>query len=156
MATWEPHLKVGEKRLWRDVDVKRLCVLEFPHPRILDDGEDELCSLSSRCLVGAVVGVLGFVSHFSACADDGLGIAIDRRVICANSCGFGEFRSIVRCVRCHRPNEANEVVCASCLLVRDLEEERRHDLPDSREVDVGNMAVFPLELFECIGRPRPR
>ena len=66
MSTCAPHLEVGEKRLWCDVGVKILHVPEFPHPRILDDGEDELSSLLPRRLVGAAVGALGFVRSFRA------------------------------------------------------------------------------------------
>ena len=139
MATCAPRLEVGNKCIWCDVSVKRLHVLDLPHPHIFDSGEDELRSLSSRRLVGAavvVVGAVGFVRHFSARADDSRGIVINSRVVGANSCGFGKIRAIARCVRCHRSNEADEIVCVSRFVVRDLEEERRHDLPDSREVGV--------------------
>ena len=61
MTTHAPCLEVGKKRLWRDVGVKHLSVSEFPHPRILNDGEDELRSLSTCCLVGVAVGALGIV-----------------------------------------------------------------------------------------------
>ena len=42
-------------------------------------------------------------------------------------------------------------MCASCFVVHNLEEERRHDLLDSREVGVGQLDVYWLELFERIG-----
>ena len=77
IATCAPRLELRKKRIWRDVGVKCLGLLEFPHPRILDDGEDELCSLSPRRLVGAAVGTLGLVSHFCARTDVGRGIVID-------------------------------------------------------------------------------
>ena len=136
MTTCAPRLEVGKKRLWRDVSVKRLHVLEFQHPHILDDGEDELHSLLPCRLVCAAVGVPDFVCRFRARADYGRGIVIDCRVLGANLCGFGKLRTIARCVRCHWPNKANEVVCASRFVVWDLEEERRHNLPDSHEVGV--------------------
>ena len=72
-------------------------------------------------------------------------------VVGANSCGFDKFRTIARCVRYHRNNEADEVVCASFLFVRDLEEKWRQDLPDLREVGVGRLAVYWLELFKRTG-----
>ena len=50
MENCAPHLEVGEKRLWHDVGIKCLHFSEFPHPRIINDGEDELRSLSPRCL----------------------------------------------------------------------------------------------------------
>ena len=109
----------------------------FPHPHILDNSKDDLPSLSPRRLVGAAVGALGCVRCFRACADNSRGIFIDSHVLGANLCGFGELRTIARCVSCHRPNEADVVVCASRFVVRCLEEERRHELPDSREVGVG-------------------
>ena len=136
MATCAPHLEVDEKRLWCNIGVKRLRVSEFPHPHILDDGKDELCSLLPCHLVGAAVGALGFVRHFRARADDSLGIVIDCCIVGDNLCGFGELRSIARCVLCHRRNEADKVVCASCFVVWDLKEERHHNLPDSCEIGV--------------------
>ena len=142
MATCALCLEVDEKCLWFNVGIKSLCDLELPHPRTLDDGEDELRSLLPRRLVGAAVGSIGFVRRFRAHADDGRGIVINRCVVGANSCWFNEFRSIACCVRCHRPHEANGVVCASRFVVRDLEEDRRHDLPDSREEGVRWMAVY--------------
>ena len=54
------------------------------------------------------------------------------------------------CVRCHRPNDADEIVCPSRFFVQDLEEERRHNLPDLREVGVGRLDVYRIELFEQI------
>ena len=39
----------------------------------------------------------------------------------------------------------------SRFVVRDLKEERRHDLPDSCEVGVGRLSVNRLELIELIG-----
>ena len=61
MATCAPHLEVIKKRLWCNVGVKRLSVSEFPHPHILDDGKDELRSVSPRRLVGAAVSTLVFL-----------------------------------------------------------------------------------------------
>ena len=136
MAKCAPRLEVGEKRLWRDVSVKHLRVSEFLHPCILNDCEDEMRNLSPHRLLGATVGVLGFLRRFRARTDDIRGIFIYCRVVGANSCGFGKLRTIARRVRCNQPNEADEVVCASRFVIRDLEEERRHDLPDSREVGV--------------------
>ena len=136
METCAPHLEVGEKLLWSDVGVERLCVSKFLHPRILSNGEDELLSLWPRRLVGAAVDALGLVRRFCARADNGCGIVIDCRVVVSNACGFGKLRAIVRCLHCHRPNESNGVVCAPRFVVRNLEEERRHDLPYSREVGV--------------------
>ena len=86
METCAPHLEVGKKRLWRDVSVKILRVLEFPHPRVFYNGGDELRSLSPLRLVGSAVGSLGFVHCFRARTDDGRGIVIDCRVVSANSC----------------------------------------------------------------------
>ena len=85
VATCAPRLEVGKKPLWRDVGVKCLCVSEFPHPRILDDGKDELCSILPRCLVGASVGALGLVRRFRSRADDGCGIVTDRHILGAKS-----------------------------------------------------------------------
>ena len=150
MATCVTQLEMGEQRLWRDVSVKSLCVLEFLHPRVFDDGKDELRSLSPRRIVCAAIGSLGFVCCFHAHTDNGRGIVIDRSVVSANSCGFDEFRAVMRCVRCHRPNEANEVVCVSHFFVQDLEEDQHHDLPDSREVGVGRLAVYWIEFLDCI------
>ena len=152
MATCKPILQVGEKRLCHSVGIKSLCVSEFPHPRILDDGKDEMCCLSPGCLVGAAFGSLGFVRRFRARADDSCVIVINRCVVGANSCGFDEFRNIACCVHCHLPNQADEVVCPSRFVVRDLEEERRHDLLDSREVGVGRLAVYQIELFNQISK----
>ena len=39
---------------------------------------------------------------------------------------------------------------SSRFIIRDLEEERRHNLPDSREVCVGRFSVYRLEFFERI------
>ena len=99
MSTYAPHLGVGKKRLWCDVGVKHLCVSEFLHPRILDDGEYELRSLLPHRLVGSAVGVLGFLCQLYARADNGRGIVIDRCIVGANLCRFGEFRVIANCVR---------------------------------------------------------
>ena len=120
MATCAPNLEAGKKRLRRDVGVERLRVLEFSHPHILDDGEDELRSLSPRRLLGAAFSAHGFVCRFRARVDDGCGIVIDRRVVGSNTCWFGELCAIARCVRRHRPNEANEVVCVPCFVLWDL------------------------------------
>ena len=152
MVTCSPRLDVGEKRLWSDVSVKSLCVSELTHPRVFDNGEDERRSISPRHLVGAAVASLGFVRCFRARTDDGRGIVVDCRVISANYCGFDKFRSVARCVRCHRPNESDEVVCASCFIVRDLEEDRCHDLPDLCEVGIGRLAIYRLELFKRISK----
>ena len=113
MPTCAPLLDVGKKRLWRNFGIKSLCVLEFLHPIILDNSEDEPRCLSPHRLVGAAVSLLGFVRRLCARTDDGRGVIIDRRVVGANYCGFDEFRTISCCIRCHRLNEANEVVCAS-------------------------------------------
>ena len=147
METCAPHLEVGKKRLWRDVSVKILRVLEFPHPRVSDNGKDELCSLLPLRLVGATVGSLGFVLCFRAHTYNKRGIVVDRCIVIAHSCGFEEFRAVARCVRCHRSNEADEVVCASRFVVRDFKEERHHNLPDSCEVGVGWLTIYRLECF---------
>ena len=81
-------------------------------------------------LVGAMVGALGLVRRFCARAEDGHDITIDRRVVGSNVCWFGKLCDIARCVGFHQRNEADEVVWSPCLFVRDLEEERRHNLPD--------------------------
>ena len=120
MATYSSRLEVGKKHLWRDVSEKRLSVLELPHPRILNDGEDELNSLSPRRLVGSAVDALGLVRRFHAHADNVRGIVINLRVVGVNACGFGELCAIARCVRRHRPNEADEVVCVPCFVLWDL------------------------------------
>ena len=120
MVTCAHHLEVGEQRLWLDVSVKSLCVSEFLHPRVFDDGKDELRSLLSRRLVGAAVGSLGFLRYFRVRTYNSRGIVIDNCVVSTNSCGFGKFRVVARCVRCHRPNEADEVVCASRFIVKYL------------------------------------
>ena len=82
---------------------------------------------------------------------DGRGIVINCRVVSAHSCGLNKLRTVARCVRCHRTNEADKVVCAYFFVTQDLERERHHDLPDSREVGVRRLAVYWLELFERIG-----
>ena len=151
IATCAPRLEVGKQRLWCYVSVKNIHVSEFPHPCVFDDDKDELRSLSPRCLVGAAVGSLGFVRCFCARMNDVHGIIVNRRVVSANSCGFNELCALAHCVRCHRPNEDDEVVCASRFIVRSLEEERRHDLLDSRELGVRWLAVYWIELFERIG-----
>ena len=127
---------MGEESLWRDVSVKRLWVPELSHPRILDDGKNKLHSLAPRRLVCDVVGGLGLVRRFCACADDSRSIFINCCVIGSDACWFGELCAIERCVSYCWPNEAGQVVGSLCFVVRDLEEERRQDLPDSREVSV--------------------
>ena len=112
MATFAPRLEVGKKHLWCDVGVKRLSASDFLHPRILDSVEDKLCRISPNRLVSDAVGVLGLVRRFCARADDGRGIIINCRIVGANTCGFGELCTIARCVRCHLPDEANEVLFA--------------------------------------------
>ena len=136
MVTCASHLEVGEKRLWCGVGLKRISVSDFLHPRILDNGKDELQCLLPRRLVGAAVGAICLVHRFRARAEDRRDIVIDRHVVGANACGFRELRAIARCVRCHRPNEADEVAGSSRFVIQDLEEERRHDLPYSSEVGV--------------------
>ena len=151
VATCAPRLEVVKKRLRRDVGVKLLRISKFLHPCILNDGEYRLRSLLLHHLVGAAVGALGFVRRFRARVENRRGIIVNCRVVGANLCGFDEFLTIARCVHCHKLNEANEVVYASCFVVRDLKEEGRHNIPDLREVSVGRMAVYRLELFGCIG-----
>ena len=150
MATCAPRLEVSEQRLWRDVSLKSHRVSEFLHLRVFDDGKDELHILLPRSLVDAAVGLLGFVRCYRAHTDNGHGIVINHGVVSANSCGFDKFRAVMRCVRCHRPNEANEVVCVSHFFVQDLEEDQHHDLPDSREVGVGRLAIYWIKFFDCI------
>ena len=152
MATCAPCLEVGEQRLWRDVSIESLRVLEFLHPRVFHDGEDELRSLSPRRLVGNAVGALGFVRGFCAHTNDGRGIIIYCYVVSPPSCGFYELHSVARCVLCHLPDEANEFVCASQFIVQYLEEERRHDLLYLREVGVVRVYIYWLELFERISK----
>ena len=94
MATCAPRLEVGEKRFWSDVSVKILHVLELPQPRVFDDGEDELHSLSPRRLLGAVVDSLGFVHCFRARTANGSGIVVNRCIVSAHSCGFDKFCSV--------------------------------------------------------------
>ena len=101
MATCAPCLEVGEKCFWRDVGVKNLCVSEFLHPHILNNGDNEMHSLLPLRLVGAAVVPLGFVRRFHACADDGRGIFINRRVVGAKLCGLVKLCAIARCVFCH-------------------------------------------------------
>ena len=120
MATCAPRLEVDEQSLWYNASVKSLRVSEFLHSCVFDGGEDELCSFLPRRLVGAAVGSPVFVRYLRERTDNGRGIVIDRHVVSANSCGFDEFRAVARCVLCHRPNEANEIVCASSFVVRDL------------------------------------
>ena len=135
-ATSAPRLEVGEERHWRDVGVECLCIPDFLHPHILDDGKDKMCSLAPRRLEGAAVGALGLVRRFRTRADDGRGIVIDCCVVGSDACWLGKLRAIARYVSCHRPNEANQVVGSLRFVVGDLEEERRQDLLDSREVGV--------------------
>ena len=111
-----PHLEVDEERLWRDVGVERLSVSDFPHPHIINDGEDELHSLLPLRIIGAALGALGLVHRFRARADDGCGIVINCHVVGSNSCWFGEIHAIANCVICHRLNEANQVVVSLCFL----------------------------------------
>ena len=150
MATCAPRLEVSEQRLWRDVSLKSHRVSEFLHLRVFDDGKDELHSLLPRRLVDAAVGLLGFVRCYRAHTDNGHGIVINHGVVSANSCGFDEFLAVAHCIRYHRPNEVNKFVFAYHLVVQDLEEEQFQDLPDLREVGVGWMAVYWIELFERI------
>ena len=113
--------------------VFRCDVLWVPRPAPLD-----LCAASVRERTTAVT-----LSHI-----------VDCRVIGANSFGFDKFRAVACCVHCHRPNEADGVVCPSRFIVRYLEEERRHNLQYSREVSVRRLAVYWLELFNRIGEFR--
>ena len=133
MVIYEPRLEGGKKRLWRDTN------------------NDELCCLSMRRIVGAAVGSLGFVRRFRACTYNSGGIVVNYYVVGDNSCGFNKFCALACCVRFHWPNETYEVVCSSCFVIRDLEEERRHDLPNLCEVGVGRVAVHQLKLFKRIG-----
>ena len=114
-----------------NVGVERLRVSEFLHPCILNNGEDELRSLLPLRLIGVAVGALGLVRHFRARVDDGSGIVIDLHIVGSNACWFRKLRVILHCIHCHQTNEAYEVVCDPCFVVRDLEEDRRQDLPDS-------------------------
>ena len=125
--------------------------MEFLHPCVFDEGEEELSSLSPRRLVGTAVGALCFVCSFRARTDEDCGIVINCHVVSSHLCGFEECRAVSHCVHCHRLNEANEVVCSSRFFIQDLEEERHHDLPDLREVGVGWLSIYRLELFERIG-----
>ena len=136
VATIAPRLEVGKERLWSYIGVERLWVPEFLHPCILDDNEDKLRSLAPHRLVGAAVGALGLVSRFRQCTDNGHGIFIYSRVIVSDMFWFGKLRAIAHCLRYHRPNEADKVVGAFHLVLWDLEEERRQDLSDLREVSV--------------------
>ena len=138
----------------RNVRIYCLWVSEFPYPCVFNDGKDELRSLLPRRLVGTAVGTLCFVHGFRAHTDDGCGIVINHCFVSSHSCGFDKFSAVACCVRSHQPNEADEVVCPSRFFIRDLEEERRHDLPDSREVRVGRLSIDQLELFEHIGEFR--
>ena len=104
--------------------------MEFSYPRIIDDGEDELRYLALHRLVCAAAGAIGLARCFRVHTDNGRGIVINRRVVGSNVCWFGKLRAIAHCVRCHQPNEADEVVCAPCFVVRYLEEEQCQDLPD--------------------------
>ena len=148
--THATRLEVGEQRLWRDVRIYCLWVSEFLYPCVFDNGEDELRSLSPRRLVGTVVRTLCFVRGFGSLTDDGRGIVVHCLSVNSNYCGFNECRTVARCVRCHWPNKANEVVCSSRFVIRHLEEERRHDLPNSREVCFGKLSVNRIKLFERI------
>ena len=136
MTTYAPHLEVGQKRLWCDVGVKNLSVSEFPHQRILNNGEDDLRSISPRRLVGAAFSELGLVRRFRARTDDGSGIFIDCHILGANTCGFDELQTLACCVSCHWTNYTDEVVCAPRFFVSNLDEEHRHDLHDSSQVGV--------------------
>ena len=136
VASGAPLLEVEDERLWHDVCLERFWVPEFLHPHILNDGEDTLLILAPRRLVGAAVGTLGLVRRFRVCADNGRGIVIDSRVAGSGACLFSELHAIARCVSCHRPNEADQVVGSLRFVVGDLEEKRCQDLPDSREVGV--------------------
>ena len=104
----------------------------------------------SRRLVGVAFGSLGFVHCFRARADDIRGIVIDCCVVSANSCGFDEFCFVECYVLCLCPNVADEVVCTFRFVVRDLEEERRHNLPDSCDFGVGRLDVYKFEFFDRI------
>ena len=121
MDTCTPCLEVVKQHIFSDVSIESLRVSEFLHPRFFDEGEDELHSLSPRRLVGTAFGALGFVRGFRARTDDGRGIIVDCCIVSVHSCGFDEFRFVAHCVRCHRPNEADDVVCASRFVVWDLE-----------------------------------
>ena len=76
MTTCEYRLQVIEQRFWRDVGVEGLRVLEFPHPSVVNDGEDELCRLLPRRLVGSAVCALFFVRSFREHTDDVRGVVV--------------------------------------------------------------------------------
>ena len=116
-----------------------------------NNGEDELRSSLLRRLVGTTVGTLYFVHGFRTRTDDSRGIVVYCRVVSSHLCGFNECRAVARCVRCHRPNEADEVVGSSRFVIQDLEEERRHDLPYSSEFCFGWLSAYRLEFFKRIG-----
>ena len=131
-----PCLEVGEEGLWSNVGVERLRVPEFVHPHIIDDGKDKLRSLAPRLFVGAAVGALGLVCRFWAHAANGRCIVIDCHAVVSDPCWFSELCAIARCVRCHRTNEADQVLGAIRLVVGHLEEERCQDLLNSSEVSI--------------------
>ena len=109
-------------------------------------------SVSRRAvLLVCTVCALCFVLSFCERTDDGRGIVVYCCIVCSHPRRFKEFCAVVRGVCYLQPNEAEEVVHSPRFIVRDLKEERCHDLPDLREVGVGRLPVDQLEFLERIG-----
>ena len=151
MTTCAYRLQLRNQCLWLDVSVEVLCLLEFPHPSVFNDGEDKLRCILPRRLVGSAVCTIFSVRSFRARMDNGRGIVVDCCIIFPHPCGFEECRAVERGVCRLRPNEADEVVHSSRFVLRYLKGERHHDLPDSFEVGVGQLPVNRLEVFNQIG-----
>ena len=101
------HLEVREEGLCCDICVYGIRVLELTDPCISNDGKDELCRLPSRCLVRRAVCALRLVCRFSARSDNVHSVVVDRRIVCPDSCRFGECRAVARDICTLRPNKTD-------------------------------------------------
>ena len=114
-----------------------------------------LKTASMNCAVSfRTVCALCFVPSFCLRTDDGRGIVIYCCIVFSHPRGFEECCAVARGVCCLRTNEADEVVHGSRFVVRDLKEERCHNLLDSCEVGVRWLPVDRLELLKRIGEFR--
>ena len=98
-----------------------------------------------------MVRALGFVRRFSARANDGRSVVVNRFIVGPDSCWFGERLAVASDVCGLRPNKACEIVNRSCFIVQDLEEERSDGLSKSCEVGVGRLSDDWLEVVEGVG-----
>ena len=80
----------------------------------------------------------------------GQGVFVNGGIVRPNPHGLEECCAVARDVCCLQPNDADEVMRCSRLVVRDLQEERRENLPDSCEVVVGRLSDDRLKVLERI------